>query len=170
MARPTGSGASFFRPFGARGPGDGVTPGQRHPLTRVPCPGLCCFAPLGLGSGGDSFVEIRDLSEISLQMTLKIHALMKNSHNINSRIDRAIENHVPTDQALAIALADHIAGTTKNRIIGKGGQAAIDRSQIALGLLCSPSLKRVIPNRFKVGYRRRPKEDLSHAELDFWTQ
>ena len=44
-------------------------------------------------------------------MTIHVHAVMENAHYLYVTIGCAIEDHVPTDTALAISFADCIART-----------------------------------------------------------
>ncbi len=49
-------------------------------------------------------------------MAIHVYSLVENSHHIDSAITRAIKNHMPTDAAPAVALANRTASASQSHL------------------------------------------------------
>jgi len=101
-------------------------------------------------------------------MSLRIHAIMKDSHDENTRVSYSIVNHMPLNTSTSVAWSNMI---TCRRCFWRYGDIGESRKQnigIAYRLIESPLLIGMIPNILQVTLGGRSQKEVSHVLPSFW--
>ena len=84
-------------------------------------------------------------------MTLEVHALMQNAHNINAIRRRPVKEEMRAGGIFPITGAHLIAEPAKARIIGDGFDRRLDFAKVDLGLANVPVLDCIVPDFLDIG-------------------
>jgi hypothetical protein len=79
-------------------------------------------------------------------MAIEVHALVKDSDDINSRVSDTKEQHMRADWIFAVAGPDVIACAAATRIERHDFNGSAYLKKIAIGLIFVPAVGGVVPN------------------------
>jgi hypothetical protein len=96
-------------------------------------------------------------------MTLEVHALMQNAHNINALWRRPVKEEMRAGGIFSVTGAHVVAGPTKARLIGDGCDRRLDFAKVDLGLVNVPVLNCIVPDFLDIGLSPWCKRPTTHG-------
>jgi len=88
--------------------------------------------------------------ECQSQMTIDVHAPMQYSDNVRTKGRRPIINDVPTNRIFPISLANVVATPSPIGFVNNIAKAFVNHPQVAVGLVFTPLIRRVVPNGLQI--------------------